>query len=106
MNALSETSRNIILGRFFARIRKYLLRIIIFHHIAHIEEGCFVTDTRGLLHVVGDHDDGVLLLEFHCQVLNLRGGNGVQGGGGLVHQKDFRFVGQGPGNADALLLTA
>ena len=55
---------------------------------------------------MGDHDDGVLLLEFHCQVLNLRGGNGVQGGGGLVHQKDFRFVGQGPGNAQPLLLAA
>ena len=38
MNALPETPCNIILGRFLARIRKYFLRIIIFHHIAHIEE--------------------------------------------------------------------
>ena len=57
MNALPETPCNIILGRFLARIRKYFLRIIIFHHIAHIEEGCLVTDTRGLLHVVGDNNN-------------------------------------------------
>ena len=61
----------IILGCFFARIRKYLLRIIIFHHIAHIEEGCFVTDTRGLLHVVSDNNDGIFFFQLMNQLFYL-----------------------------------
>ena len=71
MNALPETPCNIILGRFLARIRKYFLRIIIFHHIAHIEEGCLVTDTRGLLHVVGDNNDGIFFLQLMNQLFYL-----------------------------------
>ena len=55
---------------------------------------------------MGDHDDSIILFQLHGKVLNLGGGDGVQGGGGLVHEQDVRLDGQGPGDAQALLLAA
>ena len=55
---------------------------------------------------MGDDDDGVLVFQIGDQILNLGGGDGIQGGGGLVHQQDVGLHRQGPGDAQALLLAA
>src|SRR3990170_4202668 len=59
-----------------------------------------------LLHVVRDDDDGELLGQLPDKVLNLERGDGVQGGARLVHQDDVRLDGEGPGDAETLLLAA
>ena len=47
-----------------------------------------------------------LALECVDQLLDLAGGDGVQGGAGLVHEEDLGLHGQGPGDAQPLLLPA
>ena len=75
-------------------------------HLAVEEEAGVLGDARGLLHVVRHDDDGVLALQLEDEVFDLRGGDGVERGGGLVHQQDFGVDGQGAGDAHALLLAA
>ena len=58
------------------------------------------------MHVVGDDDDGDLLAEGLHELLDLVGGDGVEGGAGFVHQEDFGLGGDGAGDAEALLLAA
>ena len=55
---------------------------------------------------MGDDDDGVAVLEGGDEFLDLEGGEGVEGGAGLVHEQDFGAVGDGAGDAEALLLAA
>jgi hypothetical protein len=54
---------------------------------------------------VGD-DDGVLFGEVVDEVLDFRGGDGVQRRGRLVHQDDLRVGGYGTGDTEPLLLAA
>ncbi len=55
---------------------------------------------------MGDDEDGVVPLQRLDEVLDLSGGNGVQGRARLVHEDDLRLHGDGPGDAEALLLAA
>src|SRR5437588_3464753 len=52
-----------------------------------IEEGGGVAHARRLLHVVGDDDDRVAVLEIADEVLDPKGGDGVEGRARLVHQQ-------------------
>ena len=47
-----------------------------------------------------------LLLSWKMQVFDLRGGDGIERGAGLVEQEHFRVDGQGARDAQALLLAA
>ena len=105
-NPLPETSRDVVLRLHLIGIRKYLPGISKLHHPPHIEESRIITDTRCLLHVVGDDDDSVLLLQLVDKLFHLGGGDGVEGGCRLVHQQDRRRHRHGTGYAEALLLTA
>ena len=40
------------------------------------------------------------------QLFNLEGGDGIEGGAGFVHEEDLRAIGDGTGDAKALLLAA
>jgi hypothetical protein len=71
-----------------------------------LAEGGPVGHPRRLLHVVGDDRDGVAVLELVDELLDLRGGDGVQRRSGLVHQEHLGLHRQRPGDAQALLLTA
>ena len=62
--------------------------------------------TRGLLHVVGDDDDGVSTLELVDELLHLQGGDRVKSGCRLVHEDHLGLHGHRAGDAQALLLTA
>src|SRR5262245_10413006 len=70
------------------------------------EEGRAIADPRGLLHVVGDDHDRVLRLELLHQVLDAAGGDGIERRAGLVHEEHLGVGGDGPGDAQPLLLTA
>src|SRR5665648_547789 len=71
-----------------------------------VEEGGALRNPRGLLHVVGDDDDGVLLLQLLHQILDAHRGDGIERRGGLVHQDDVGLDGDGAGYAEPLLLAA
>jgi hypothetical protein len=75
-------------------------------HFTVEEEAGVFCDAGGLLHVVGHDDDGVLALELEDEVFNLRGGDGVERGGWLVHEENLGVDGEGAGDAHALLLAA
>ena len=77
-----------------------------FDEFAHVEERGDVGDSCGLVHVVGDDDDGDLLAEGFHQLFDFVGGDGIEGGAGLVHQQHFGFGGDGAGDAETLLLAA
>ena len=57
--------------------------------IAEMEEGGALRDARGLLHVVGDDDDGVVLLQLVDQLLDMGRGDRIERRARLVHQDDL-----------------
>ena len=67
---LAKSTRDIILGLFLNRIREDLLGSADFDQPSHAKEGRLFTDSRGLLHVVGHNDDGVILFELKNQIFN------------------------------------
>jgi hypothetical protein len=73
-----------------------------------IHEDNDIGQVQGLLHVVGDKDDGLVQLLLEGLYLQLKGaaGHGVQGAEGLIHQYHRRRGGQSPQNTDALLLAS
>ena len=70
------------------------------------QAGGHVADAAGLLHVVGDDDDRVVVLQVVHQVFDPRRRDRVERRAGLVHQDDLGLDGQRPGDAEPLLLAA
>src|SRR5215217_3893234 len=83
----AEAARNVVFGLALLRAGEDALGGVEFDQLAHVEERGVVGDARGLLHVVRDDDDGVAVLELVDELLDLRGGDGVERRGGLVHQQ-------------------
>ena len=102
----SETSRNVILSGFFARVCKNLLRIVIFHHRTHVEESGFVTDPCCLLHIMGYNNNGIFLLQFVNQFFHLSGRNGIERRCRFIHEQDGRRHSHGTRYTQTLLLSA
>ena len=69
-----------------------------------IKEGGVIGAAAGLLHVVRDDDDGVLLLQLPDQLFHFGGGDGIERGAGLIHQDDLGLDREGARNAETLLL--
>ena len=80
--------------------------LAVFDQLAEVEEGGALRDARGLLHRVGDDDDGVAAAQLVDQFLDPRGGDRVERRAGLVHQDHFGIDRDGAGDAQALLLAA
>src|SRR5580704_931605 len=74
--------------------------------LASEQESREIADARGLLHVVGDGNDGAEVLQLHEELFDFRGTDGIEGGARLVEKKHFGLNGQGAGDAEALLLAA
>src|SRR5260370_41544136 len=70
------------------------------------QEGGEVADARGLLHVVGNGDDGAKVLQLDEQLFDFRGADGVERRAGFVEKKNFGLDGKSAGDAQALLLAA
>ena len=65
-----------------------------------------VADARGLLHVVGDDHDRVARLDLLHEILDPRRGDRIECRARFVHQDHVGLHGEGPGDAQALLLPA
>src|SRR5215813_7312198 len=85
--SLPELAGDIVLRPSLARVGEDLRGGPDLDELAQIEEGGVVGDAGGLLHRVGHDDDRVLLLELVDQLLDLGGGDGIEGGRRLVHQE-------------------
>src|SRR6266568_6924210 len=102
----TEASGHIIFGLFLRRVGKDFFRRVELNQLAQKKESCKIGNARGLLHIVGDNDDGVILLQLKDQILNLRRGQRVERRAGLVHQNDFRLIRDRPRDAESLHLAA
>ena len=103
---LPEPPGDIILGQFLFRVLEDLLGLPALDQFPEIHEPRIIAHPCCLLHVVGDDDDRILLLEQLDQVLDLCRCDRVERRAGLVHQDHFRFHRERPGNAEPLLLAA
>ena len=85
-----------------------VFRRVELHHAPLVHDDDAVGQGQGLVHVVGDEDDGLpqLLLEPLDQLLEGIARDGVERAEGLVHQDDLGVRGQRPNDAHALLLPA
>ena len=79
---------------------------IVFNDLAQQEEGSAVADSRGLLHIMRDDHDGILLFELGHQVLDLCRRDRVECARRLIHEQDIRLHGQRPGDTQSLVLAA
>src|ERR1700731_3501293 len=70
---LAEPSRDVILGLLLAGPREDFRSRVDLDQVTVIEERGAIADAGGLLHVMRDNHDRVVLLELEDQVLNVRG---------------------------------
>src|SRR5581483_6348720 len=111
----AEAASDVALRAGVGRVGEDLLRPAEFHQaavagavllVADAHEGRHVGHAGRLLHVVGHDDDRVVPLELLHQVLDPGGGDRVEGRARLVHQDHVGLDGDGPGDAEPLLLAA
>src|SRR5882672_6373653 len=102
----AEAAGDVGLGATVARGGEQRLGGAELDQLAEIHEGGEVRYPRRLLHVVGDDDDRVVLLQFVDQLLDLGGRDRIERRARLVEQDHFRLHRHGAGDAQALLLAA
>src|SRR6266403_5948458 len=102
----AEPAGDVVLGTSIARRREDLAGLVEFDQFPEIHEGGLVRDARGLLHVVGDDGDGVVLRQFLDQFLDLGGRNRIERRAWLVEQDHLGPHGDGAGDTKPLLLAA
>src|ERR1700733_7767154 len=102
----TEPAGDVILRASIARRREDLVGVVASDQHTEIHEGGLVGDARGLLHVVGDDRNRVVLRQFLDQLLDLGGRNRIERRTGLVEQDDLGPHRDGAGDAEPLLLAA
>src|ERR1700716_1677864 len=102
----AEPAGDVVLGTSIARRREDLAGLVEFDQLTEIHEGGLVRDPRGLLHVVGDDGDGVVLRQLLDQFLDLGGRNRIERRAGFVEQDHFGPHRHRTGDAKPLLLAA
>src|SRR5215468_1500463 len=102
----AESAGDVVLCASISRGREDLAGVVELDQLAEIHEGGLVGDARGLLHVVGDDRDRVVLGQFLDQLLDLGGRDRVKRGTRLVEQDHFGPHRDGAGDAQPLLLAA
>ena len=104
-NGLPEAPGDVVAGQFVFRGGEDLSGFSYLDQIAEMEIGGALGDAGGLLHGVGDDNDGVIGLEFVDKLFDPGGGDGIEGGTGLVHQNHLGSDRDGARDTKALLLT-
>src|SRR5256885_3299015 len=102
----AEPAGDVVLGTSIARRGEDFAGLVEFDQLAKIHEGGLVRDARGLLHVMGDDGDGVVLRQLLDQFLDLRGRDRIERRAWLVEQNHLGPHRHGAGNAKPLLLAA
>src|SRR3954451_25260046 len=102
----AELPGHVLLGAVVLGVREDLLRRRVLDELAREHERRGISHARRLLHVVGDDDDRVALLELFDELLDLQRRHRVEGRAGLVHEDHVGLHGDRPRDAETLLLTA
>src|ERR1700688_3966826 len=102
----AEPAGDVVLGASIARRCEYLVGLVELDQVTKIHEGGLVGDPRGLLHVMRDDGDGVVLRQFLDQFLDLGGRDRIERRARLVEQDHFGPHRHGAGDAQPLLLAA
>src|SRR6202158_1096053 len=102
----AEPAGDVVLGTSIARRGENLAGLVEFDQLPEIHEGGLVRNPRGLLHVVGDDGDSVVLRQFLDQFLDLGGRNRIERRARLVEQDHLGPHRHGAGDAKPLLLAA
>ena len=91
-----------LLNRFQGRLAKGF-RIRMADNLSPVQKGDGVCQGEGQAQVMADNDRGYLEAPDRGvdQFGDGSGHDGIQTGGGLIKQQDFRFQSQGPGQGDA-----
>ena len=76
------------------------------HQPSILEKGHIVRNTLYLCQIVSDNDDGITLTQLQQQFFDLCRGLYIQRRAGFIQQQYLGLDRQGPGNAEALLLSA
>src|ERR1700737_2415223 len=95
----AEPAGDVVLGTSIARRGEYLVSFAEFDQFAEIHERGLVRNARGLLHVMGDDGDGVVLRQFLDQFLDLGGRDRIERRAGLVEQNHLGPPPNGTGAA-------
>src|SRR5208282_5632753 len=74
--------------------------------LASEQESGEIADAGGLLHVVGDSDDGAEIFQLDEELFDFGGADRIESGARFVEKKNFWFDGEGAGNTETLLLAA
>ena len=80
-------------------------RRTLFNHLTQVQEDGVIRNPAGLVKGMGDHYNRIVFFQLDEQVFDGLAGKGVEGAGGFVGQDVFGFHGQGPGQAETLLLS-
>src|SRR5450830_86892 len=102
----AEATGYIILGAAIVRRRKHARRFAVLDQLAEIHERGEVGHARGLLHVVGDDGDGIVVLEPVDELFDLGGGDRVERRTRLIEQDYLRPNRDRARDAQPLLLAA
>src|SRR5712672_3421410 len=104
--SLAEPAGDVILGAAIGRRGKNLVGFVELDQLAEVHEGRLVGNTRGLLHIMRDDGDGVVLRQLLDQFLDLGGRNRIERRARLVEQDHLGPHRDGARNAQSLLLPA
>src|SRR6266850_894771 len=77
--ALSEPACDVVFRPFVGRFSKYLFRLVELDHLAQQEKTGELGHPRGLLHIMRDNDDSVLLFQLENQIFYFPSRNRVEG---------------------------
>ena len=84
-----------------------LLRCAEGDDLAVVHDGDAVAEALGFVHVVGGEDDGSAgLFELVDEIPEMATGLGIEAGGGLIEEEEFRIADEGAGHGEALLLAS
>src|SRR5882757_493024 len=103
---LPKSSSHVVICLTVLGSGEHLLRRSDLHELAHVHEGRDVGNARGLLQVVRNHSQAILLTETLQSLFDSKCGYRVQSRGRLIEQHDLRFEGDCTRYAQPLLLTA
>jgi hypothetical protein len=66
----TKATRHIVFGARVSGLGKNSISPIHLNQLTLMEKGRLVGQSRGLLHVMGDHEDGVVLAQFADEILD------------------------------------